>query len=211
MENFLDTNIIFHYSNYTKSSSNIIEKCYLFITNKKGSFILCYAVLSELKSIIRDRSRLFKAVIEKIKNPDYSLENSKLVPPRKTGEARKLYRKFKDQPVEKVRHILDNQRKKSEIRIEKFLQTQVDEKVIPIEQINNDLVKKIHEIISNHADCKIMASALQLQKERPVFLFVTADNDFDPNGYKYLKEHFEINYPKEKCKFPELLNLIYSK
>jgi len=52
---------------------------------------------------------------------------------------------------------------------------------------------------------------LQLQSKRDIFLFVTADgNDFDPNGYEYLKEHFEINYPKEKYKFPELLNLMFT-
>ncbi len=208
MESFLDTNIIFHYSNYTKFSSSIIEKCYVFITNKKTSFILCYAGLSELKKIIRDRSRLYKAVIEKVKNPNYSLEDSELISVRKTREAKKLYRKFKDQPVEKVRKILDNQRKKSELRIEKFIQFKIDEKVIPLEKIDNYLVNKIHDYINNHADCKILTSALQLQKERDLFLFVTADNDFAHNEYDFLKEQFDINYAKGNWKFPKLRNLL---
>ena len=66
------------------------------------------------------------------------------------------------------------------------------------------MVNKIHDIISNHADCKILASALQLQKIREPFLFVTADGkDLAPNHYDFLKDHFKINYPKEGYLFPD--------
>ena len=47
-DSFLDTNIIFHYSNYAeKTSKGILKKCHLFIQNKKGEFILCGVVLEE--------------------------------------------------------------------------------------------------------------------------------------------------------------------
>ncbi len=211
MKNFLDTNIIFHYSNYTNLSSSLIEKCYLFIKNKKTSFILCYAVLFELQTIIRDRNRLHKAVLEKIKDSSYLFEDNPLVSFRNVGNAKKLYEKFKNYNLNEVKKIFENQRTSSEIKISKLLQFNIDEKVIPLIQINNDLVNKIHDYINNYADCKILASALQSQKDKELFLFVTADGkDLDPNRYAFLKEQFEINYSKEKWKFPELLNLMFS-
>ena len=51
-DNFLDTNIIFSYSNYNQLSKEIVKKCYLYITNKQGKFIVCGAVLEELQEII---------------------------------------------------------------------------------------------------------------------------------------------------------------
>lgn len=210
-DNFLDTNIIFHYSNYTDYSSKIIKKCYLFITNKSGKFILCCAVLRELGEIIKKRARVHKAVIEKLKDNSYSFETSPLLYNRDIPFAKQLFEKFKSLTREKVESIFSEDRRISEIKIEKFLQTKVDEKVIPIEKIDNDLVSKIYNVIPNHADCKILASVLQYQKDKEIFLFVTADGkDLDPNGYSFLEEHFEINYSKEKWKFPELLNLMFS-
>jgi len=209
-DNFLDTNIIFHYSNYTDYSSSLIKKCYLFITNKSGRFILCWAVLRELGEIIKKRARVHKAVIEKLKDNNYSFETSPLLFKRDIPFAKQLFERFKALTKEKVENIFSEDRKISEIKIEKFLQTKVDEKVIPIEKIDNDLVSKIYDIIPNHADCKILASALQFQKDKELFLFVTADGkDLDPNGYDFLKKQFDINYSKENWKFPELLNLMF--
>jgi DNA-directed RNA polymerase subunit F len=144
-----------------------------------------------------------------MKNRDFLLEKNLSL--RDVPFAKKLYEQFKDEDSEKISLEFANQRHLSEIKIEKFLKTQLDEKVVPINQIDNNLVNKIYDIIPNHADCKILASAMQLQSTRAIFLFVTADGkDLDPNGYEYLKEHFEINYSEEKYKFPEFLNLMFT-
>lgn len=208
-DNFLDTNIIFNYSNYIQNvSKDIIKKCYLFIKNKEGKFILCGAVLEELSSIIVKRAKIHKAVIKKIENEKFSFNS--LVSDRDIPFAKKLYEKLKNQEIKKTSNELAMERDLSEITIQKFLKTQIDESVISIEQIDNDIVNKIHEIILNHADCKILASALQFQEKKDIFLFVTVDGqDFNPNVYEYLKEHFGLNGPK--VKFPELLNLLFSK
>ena len=212
-DNFLDTNIIFHYSNYTDASSKIIKKCYLFIINKSGNFILCGAVLKELNEIIIKRARVHKAIIEKIKNKEYSFEKNILISNRDIPFAKQIYEKFKTKSLKDAEEIFNTDRRVSELKIEKFLQVSIDEKVISLNQINEELVNKIYDIISNHADSKILASAIQLQsqKARKLFFFVTADKkDLNPNGYEYLKEHFEINYSKENYKFPELLNLMFT-
>ena len=210
-DSFLDTNIIFSYSNYTDSSEEIIKKCYLYVMNKQCKFIMCEAVLEELQEIIRKRFRIHKAVVNKIEKVDYSLEDSSLISKRDVPFAKQLYERFKDFELNKASFELSKERDLSKFAIDKFLENQVDEKVIPLEQIENDLVNRIHDIISNHADCKIIASALQLQKDREIFILVTADGkDLAPNGYEYLKEHFMINYPKENYKFPELNNLMFA-
>ncbi len=213
-DSFFDTNVIFNYSNYheqfKEESAPIVKKCYSYIQSKRGKFIVCGAVLEEIQEIIKKRARIHKAVVDKVNNPQISLENNTLVSKRDAPFAKQLYEKFKNSKIEEMANNFRFERRLSEIAIQKFLENNVDEKAIPIEQIENELVSKIHDIISNHADCKILASALQLQKDRELFLFVTADGkDLDPNGYDYLKEHFEINYPKEKHRFPELLNLMF--
>ena len=210
-DSFLDTNVIFNYSNYTDFSNQLIKKCYLFISNKTGKFILCLAVLNELDEIIKKRARIHKEVLQKIHDNSYSLDASLSISKKDIPFAKQLYEKLKLKSVNEAEKIFQLERSVSELSIDKFLQLNVDEKVIPLYQIDNELTNKIHEIISNHADCKILASAIQVQKDRPLFLFVTADGkDLNPNGYNYLKEHFKINYSKEHFKFPDLLNLMFS-
>ena len=208
-DNFLDTNVIFNYSNYNgDNSKDIIKKCYLFIKNKNGGFILCGAVMDELSNIIIKRANIHKAVIKKLQDEEFILES--LISNRDIPFAKKLYEALKNHDIKKASEELSKERDLSEINIHKFIKLLADERVIPIEQIDNELVNRIHDIIQNHADCKILASALQLQKNREIFLFVTADGkDLNPNGYNYLKEHFDINFSKEDYKFPELKNLLY--
>lgn len=205
MDNFFDTNVIFNYSNSTPFSKEIIKKCYFYITNKKERFIVCWAVLKELSEITKKRAILHKAVVNKIKNPSYPLESS--ISAKDIPYVKKLYENFKNRKANEISFKFTKERSLSEAKIQIFLNSLVDEKVIPIEQIDNNLVNQIHDIISNHADCKIIASALQFMKQRKEdFLFVTADGEhLDPNGYDYLKEE-----PKLKdYQFPKLKNLCF--
>lgn len=208
-DNFLDTNIIINYSNYNdEGSKDIVKKCYSFVKNKNGHFIVCGAVIEKLSNHMIKRANIHKAVIKKIEDENFSFDS--MIPLKDVPFAIKLYGSLKDKGSKKASIELSKERDISDIMIQRFLKILVDEKVIPVGSIDNSLVNKIHDIIQNHADCKILASAIQLQKDREIFFFVTADaKDLDPNGYHYLKEHFEINYPKEKYKFPELRNLLF--
>jgi len=209
-DSFLDTNVIINYVNFDeKFYKKITKKCYEYILQKHGKFILCIAVVNELYEIMKKRSRIHRAVLKMIENKNPNIND--FLPSKEIPIAKKLYIQFKDENLEVLQREFSNERKIFEIKIEQFLKTNIDEKVVPLNQIDINLVNRIHDIIPNHADCKILASALQLQINRGLFLFVTADaKDLDPNGYEYLKEHFEINYPDEEYKFPELLNLIFT-
>jgi len=208
-DSFLDTNIIINYVNFDENFyKKITKKCYDYIIQKNGKFILCLAVVNELYKIIKKRSRIHKTVLKLTEDEHFdpkTLLSSKEIP-----VAKKLYLQFKDKDPNILFKEFLNERKIFEMKIEQFLKREVDDRVIPLNQIDHDLVNKIHEIIPNYADCMILASALQLQKTREIFLFVTADGkDLDPNSYEYLKEHLKINYPTKDYKFPELLNLIF--
>lgn len=209
-DNFLDTNIIINYVNFDeKFYKKITKKCHDYILQNNGKIILCFAVVNELYDIMKKRSKINKIVLQMIGKNDITLSES--LPKKEIPFAKKLYLQFKKDNLKKLGKLFLKEESIFETKIELFLKSNVDEKVIPIEQIDNELINKIHEIIPNHADCKILASAIQYQNTRTIFLFVTADGkDLDPNGYKYLKESFEINYLDEKYKFPELLNLMFT-
>ncbi len=207
MEQFLDSCVIIHYSNYLdENSKKIIKKCFDFVESKKDKFILCYFALQEIYNFKKRRIKVHKEVIRKLQNPQYDF--GKELDFRSISFAKQLYAAHKGKDIVKVSEYLKEQRRTSDYKIEQFLIKILDERAIPIQKIDSQLVNKINDIISNHADCKILASALQLQKERELFLFVTADDDFNENGYNYLVEHFEINHSNDGWKFPDLKNLL---
>ena len=210
-DSFLDANVIINYANYqTDKSKEIVNKCHLYISNKQNKFIICYAVIRELFNIITKLTIIHIEVLKKVENISYDLNKSKYLPVRYMPIAEKLYLAHKEVNENKLKELFASERDIFEIEIEKFLKNKVDVKVIPVEEIKVDLVSAIREIIENYADCQILASALQYQKDKDLFLLVTADKkDFSPNSYEYLKEHFNLNYSKENYKFPELLNLMF--
>ncbi len=207
-DSFFDTNIIINYASYySGSKSPISKKCFLYIRNKIAKFIICCFVEKEIFNFIKNRSILHKEVLRKIEDNGYLFEDSKLLSKRDIPYAKKLCAVYKNQDLETVSKAFSEERKELGIKIEQFFKTKLDETVIPEEQISVELTNIIHDIIPNRADCKIVASALQLREERKEdFLFVTADTkDLDPNGYDYLKDNSKLkNY-----EFPELLNLLY--
>ena len=207
-DSFFDTNVVIFYADSSKNTKNaLMKRCYEYIANKDGKFILCYTAIRELLNVALKRARIHKEILIKIEDINYDLEKSSLTK-RDMPFAKKLYEQYKDKDKEELLKQFTEDRKVFDIKIEQFIKAKIDEKVIPVEQINTELVGIIRDIIENYADCQILSSALQYQKDKEPFLFVTADNkDFSPNQYDYLKEYFGINYSKENYKFPELKNL----
>lgn len=210
-DSFLDANVIIYYVNYQKeSAAEPIFRSYAYISNKKGRFIICQAVIRELYNVLSKFSALHQEVLKKVENNSYDFEESKNIPKRDLPFAQKLYLSYKNCGINELKSIFASQRDIFEIGIEQFLKNKTDIQAMPIEQINLELVNKIREIIPNYADCQILASAFQYQKGREAFLFVTADREhLNPNGYDFLKEHLEINYPKGIYQFPQLKNLCF--
>ena len=157
---------------------------------------------------MKKRSKIHYIVLQIIKSGDESFYEK--LPKRDVPYAKKLHIQFKEKDLTELNKLFLEERTMFEKKIELFLKFKVDLKVIPINQINEDLVRRINDLISNVGDCRVLSSALQYQKNKEIFNFVTADGkDFDPNGYDYLKEHFKINYSKDNYIFPKLINLMY--
>lgn len=206
-DSFLDTNTVVYYINYHKeSASGPISRSYFYIINKKGKFIVCYAVIRELYNVMSKFAALHKEVLKKVEDNSYNLEDSKNISKRDLPFAQKTYLSYKDCDIKELKEVFASERDIFEIGIEQFLKNDVDIKVVPLEQIEHELVKIIRDTISNYADCQILASALQYQKDKETFLFVTADGEhLDPNGYEYLKDEPKLrNY-----QFPQLKNLYF--
>ena len=146
-------------------------------------------------------------LILKIENPNYLFEESKFLSKKEIPYAKKLYEVYKDKNLEEVEKIFSEERNEIEIKIEQFLKTKLDEIVIPLNEIDIQLIKIINNTISNHADCKVIASALQFKQERSEdFYLVTADaQDLSPNTYDFLKDDPKL----KKYEFPTLKNLVF--
>jgi len=205
MEEFLDTNIVIDYINCNEGSSGKVEASAEYVKNIKGEIILCGFVVWELKNRMKKNREIHVAVLNKMKGVGGDFFK---LGRREGALAKKVYLKVGEMDIEKVSEFFSEQRDLFEIGLEKFLKFSVDRVVVGKEDIDSKLVSEIKKIISNVADCSVLASALRYQKGRGIFNFVTADRDFDENIYDYLKEHFKINCSEDGFIFPRLVNLL---
>lgn len=216
-KNFFDTSVVISYASYSPEAINaeIVEKCHNYIKNARGIFMLCHYVISEINNRIKKRRIMYDEVLRKMKHPMHLIGGSgkgRDLSDNDIPYAKKLYELNKNIPIEDTSIKFNNEQLKFERQIYNFLKNLVKERVIPLNEISHELVNILHDFITTYADCKVLASALQAQQEQAIFYFVTADKkDLSPNQYGYLKEHFEINYPKEKYRFPELHNLMFAR
>ena len=208
-DSFLDTCIIISYSLYSKKIKNKNNtKCYGFVKNKKAKFLVCYFSIKELGNFISSRRIINYEIINKLKNPAYEIGSSDVsrkLNKTNLNKAKQIYEKLKNNPIKKTAKKLILELMNLEMGIEKFLKFKVDEKVIPIEEINRELSYILYELMHNYNDCRILASAIQEQEKCPL-VFVTIDKEhFNTNTYEFLKGDRRL----KKYKFPELRNLLY--
>src|SRR3989344_3879009 len=208
-DSFFDTSVIIHYASFSKNiKQELVKRCYEYIVQKKGKYLLCFYVQSEIKNRVRKRRIIYDEALRKIREVNYEIGSSKIseeLNERDLSNAKKIYEIYKKIRLEDVLKIFGEEQSIFERKIDQFLKFHLDERVIPIEAIKLELINMLHDLIENYADCKVLASALQAQEERNNFYFVNADKHFDSNGYLFIQEDPRFkNY-----KFPELKNLLY--
>lgn len=209
MDSFFDTSVVIHYGSFSKLVSNpLIKKCYEYITNKNENFLLGYYIEDEIRNRVRKRRIIYQEVINKILKPHHDFEKSSLfkdLNEKDRTKVKQLYESYKKLNSIEVKKIFTNDQSIFEMRIEKFLKSFVDERVIQIEEIRQDFLSIVKENGYSHADCMVLTSALQAQEKREIFYFVVADKHFDPNGYEFLKGDPRL----KDIKFPLLKNFVF--
>jgi len=206
MDSFFDTCVIIKYASYDGLAVNLLnEKCYKYITDKKEKFIICYYVLDELKNFVKKRFLIHKEVLKKIKDPSYNFNDFGLLSRYDLAYSSKLYESNKEKDPEKLSKIFFEERNNFQNKIDVFLKLILDEKVIPIENIDGNIVSILRNYIEKHSDCLVLASAVQEQQKKDTFFFVTSDDHFNPNNYEFIKEDIKL----KDYKFPKLKNLLF--
>jgi hypothetical protein len=205
-DSFFDTSVVIHYASYNKQiQQDLVKRCYDYIVNKNGKFLLGYYVESEIKSRIKKRRIIYDEALRKIKNSSYEIGNSIISKDLKERDImQELHKKDK---LLTVSEIFAQDQALFERKIDQFLKFWVDEIIVPINSIEQDIINILNEFIKNYADCRVLASAIQAQRGREVFYFVAADKDFDEPGYAFIQEDSRM----KRYQFPELYNFLYKK
>ena len=77
MDSFFDTSAVIHYGSYSKLINiTLTKRCYEYITNKNGKFLLGYYVEEEIKTRLKKRRIIFQEVLNKVINNSYEFEKS---------------------------------------------------------------------------------------------------------------------------------------
>jgi hypothetical protein len=121
--------------------------------------------------------------------------------------AQNAYFKLKEENFINLKEDFEKEISFLKISIDLFLKDKVNEISIAKSDLDKSLISIIHDFIDDFADCRVLTSAMQIQKNKDIFFFVTADKHFDPNGYIFLKGDSRL----KGIKFPSLKNLLFEK
>jgi len=210
---FLDTSVIISYSGLLsveklERRENVFKICADFIKNKEGKFTVCYFTIEkEIASLIVRQKVWVNEIKKKIDDENYDIgsTNAKSLYPEDINRAKKVYNYYSlnldKTNKEGFKKNLSAIQADIEARISFFLERLIDERVIPLNQIEKPLVNILREFIGNYADCNVFASVLKYTTSKnEKVIFVTLDKkDFDENEIAFLKNEQRL----QSYKFPE--------
>jgi len=206
MNSFLDTNIIMRYFEYGYNKDDFSKRCFEYVKSE-DKVLISYIIQDELKRNILRMRELFNCVIRKIKNSTYEIDYRKTSYLNKEDEliTIKLYMSLKDINLGDLKRSFDEQINYLNDSLYVFLKNKVSDIEITKSELDKNILSVVRESIEDFSDCKVLTSAIQMQQDKDIFLFVTADSHFSPNEYDFLKNDFRL----EKIKIPILKNLLF--
>ena len=208
MDSFLDTTVIIKYIEYNYIKEQLRKKCFEHIKSSNTKIFISFIVKDELERAILQRKEIYECVLKKIKNPGYELDYKKTIYLNKQDAlyAQEIYLNIKDKNIDKLRQDFDYEIGFLKASVDLFLKNKVNDISITKLDLDKSLLSIMHDFIDDFADCRVLTSAVQIQQNKEIFFFVTADKHFDPNGYNFIKTEPRLkNY-----KFPNLKNFLYS-
>ena len=208
MESFLDINVIVNSIEANFIQEELKKKCFEYVKTNEEKILISFFVQEGLKRVILKRKEMYKLVLEKIKDPSYEItfEKAVLLNRKDILFANSLYLTLKKEEFSGIKQRMDNEINFLNFSVSYFLEKLPNKFLIKEEKLDSSLISLIYDFIIDPEDCRVLASAISIQREREQFLFVTCDQHFIPGSYDTLKEDPRL----KEYKLPELLNLLYN-
>lgn len=212
---FLDMCIILYYIG-EGDSEILIRKSKEFVNKKeKDSFLLCYYIKDEnIPKWINRQRILFRELIRQINQKNYS--------PYSSEESKKLYEKDKKKILKFIaisRNFSDKQEiikkfenifQEIEKRVYNFITKNIDEFIIPVNEIDFELKSHLLSFlnlgssIKNDSDAKTLASAIQEHNKNNLIIITADRNDWNDELLEEVHNHMNL-----KRKYLELPKIKY--
>ena len=205
---FLDMCIILDYIN-EGDNKNIVTKTISFVSQKKeNKFVLCYYIKEENIPKWLNRKRIiFREILRQIKDSSYIPQSDK--------ECNNLWERDKNQVLKLVSFTntfqdktetiksFENVYQEIERRIKEFIEKNIDELVIPINEIDQNLKSCLFSWLTpNDSDSKTIASAIQEHNKKEVVIITADKKDWTK---ELLEEvHNDFSLKKIYVKLPEI-------
>ncbi len=208
MRCFLDMNIILYYVG-EGNNEELEEKSKKFLGEKgEDIFLLCYYIKDmDLPKWLDRQKSIFKELIKKVEDDSYVLYSSKDSSKLTSRDKRKIAKLLmafqkKGMPTGLLKN-LKNISYELERRINEFLQDFIDEFVIPINDIDKELVSHLNSFISlgesrlNISDVKTLASGIQEHNNKKLTLITADRKDWTKDFLGEVQYHPSLNkrYP----------------
>ena len=202
---FLDSTIILNYADFeNEESSWLSKKCFIFV-NKNKNFIYSSYVKKEIELSIKIKEKIYREALLKLKNPSYNPEIMRVEKGLRKDEidyANRIYENLKTYSPENASVILQEDLSNLSLKVNLFLKSKI---FLISTELDTFLVNTLREFIIDYADCKVLASAIQIQQNREQFWFVTADKHMAKGEYNFVEGDIRL----EKYKKPILKNLLF--
>jgi len=199
--------IIVKYIEYNYIEEQLRKKCFEYIKSSNTKILISFIVKEELRRVILQRKKMYECVLRKIKNPTYEIDYTKTNFLNKGDAifAQNIYSKLKEKNIIKLKKEFDSEIDFLNVSVALFLKNKVNEISIKKSDLDHFILSIVHEFIVDFADCRVLTSAMQMQQNRDIFFFVTADKHIDSGSYDFVENDLRLKNHKK----PKLKNLLF--
>jgi len=207
MDSFLDTTVIIKYLEYGYIKESLRKRCFEHITASKNKVFISFIVKNELDRVVLQRKEMYEYILKKIKDPSYELDHKKTIYLNKQDILfiQEFCLKLKDKDTRRLKQDFESEIDFLRVSLDIFLKNKVNEIAIAKSDLDSFALSLINDSLNDFADSRVLTSAIQMQKNKDIFFFVTADKHFSPNEYEFIRTEPRL----KDYKFPKLKNLLY--